>query len=94
VAVCSLRELKNLPERLILLDALYRLMPLLKDVQAELGQRRPVAVACNLTMPEERILRGAVGFVIEALERQPFKGEFVLIIQGNNTARKLKGELT
>jgi 16S rRNA (cytidine1402-2'-O)-methyltransferase len=90
----ALRELKNLPETLILLDAPYRLMPLLKDVQRELGHGRPVAVACDLTMPDERLLRGAVGVVIEALERQPFRGEFVLIIQGHNTARNLKGELT
>ncbi len=80
----ALRDLKNLPETLILFDAPYRLMPLLKSVREELGDRRQVCVACNLTMPDERILRGTVGQVVEAFRQQPFKGEFVLVVEGRH----------
>ncbi len=81
----ALRSLRDLPDTLVLLDAPYRLMPLLQSIKEELGAERPIAVACELTMPEERILHGTVGEVIKEFERQPFKGEFVLVIGGAGT---------
>jgi 16S rRNA (cytidine1402-2'-O)-methyltransferase len=81
----ALRELKDLHETFILLDAPYRLMPLLTSVRDELGAERQVAVACNLTMPDERIVRGTASQVLEEFERRPFKGEFVLMVSGART---------
>lgn len=78
----ALRELQDLRETFVLLDAPYRLMPLLRALQGELGAGRQVAVACDLTLPDERIARGAVGEVIAAFESHPFKGEFVLVVAG------------
>jgi 16S rRNA (cytidine1402-2'-O)-methyltransferase len=81
----ALREFKDSKETLILLDAPYRLSPLLKSVQEELGDWRLTVVACNLTMPDESIVRGTLSQVRGAFELEPFKGEFICIIQGRRS---------
>ncbi len=78
----TLAGYKNLPETLVLLEAPYRLMPVLKSIKQELGPARRMAVACNLTMSDEQIVRGTVAEIIQIFEREPFKGEFVLVIEG------------
>jgi 16S rRNA (cytidine1402-2'-O)-methyltransferase len=79
----ALRELSPLRETLVLLDAPYRLRTLVTALSAELGRERRAAVACNLTMPDEHFVRGTLGEIVEHLSAQPFKGEFVVIVQGN-----------
>jgi 16S rRNA (cytidine1402-2'-O)-methyltransferase len=79
----ALRKLKEVNDSVVLLDAPYRLLPLLQSVNDELGEARQVAVACELTMPDERFVRGPVGDVIQEFRRRPFKGEFVLVIGGH-----------
>jgi 16S rRNA (cytidine1402-2'-O)-methyltransferase len=78
----ALRGIKKLPDTLVLMDAPYRLMPLLKSAKEELGELRQMVVACDLTMAGERFVRGTVGQVVEAFEREPFDGEFVCIVEG------------
>lgn len=78
----ALRDVKNYPETLIVIDAPYRLIPVLRSVQEELGEWRQIVVACNLTMADEHLVRGTVNQVLEAFEREPFKGEFVSLVQG------------
>ncbi len=78
----ALSKLKHTRETMILLDAPYRLMPLLKSVNESFGSVRRVAVACNLTMPDERIVRDVLAMVIEEFTARPFKGEFVLVVAG------------
>ncbi len=78
----ALAQVKNLPETLVLLDAPYRLMPMLRSIKQELGGERRMAIACNLTMSDERIVRGTAAEMVRLFEREPFKGEFVLMIEG------------
>ncbi len=78
----ALRELQDVRETLVLLDAPYRLLPLLESVKEELGAERQAAVACELTMPDERIVRGSVAELVKEFKRHPFKGEFVLVVSG------------
>lgn len=75
-----------LPEKMtcVLLDAPYRLNAVLGDLCAVLGESRPVAVACDLTMPTEQVVRGALGEVVERFRLRPFKGEYVILIAGAN----------
>jgi 16S rRNA (cytidine1402-2'-O)-methyltransferase len=82
----ALRGIKDLPDTLVLMDAPYRLMPLLKSAQDELGEGRQMVVACNLTMPGERFVRGTARQVVEVFEREPFEGEFVCIVEGAKNA--------
>lgn len=86
----ALRALKHEPQTFILLEAPYRLIPLLRSVRDEFGGGRQICVACNLTMPDERIVRGTVGNVIEVFGRQPFRGEFVLVVAGDTTDKQQK----
>ncbi len=78
----ALRRLKDERDTLVLIDAPYRLAALLRDIRASLGPQRHVVVACNLTMPGEQVVRGTAGHVLDHFEKNPFKGEFVIVIAG------------
>ena len=64
------------------LDAPYRLAVLLDDVRTAVGASRPVVVACELTRPAEKIVRGTAEQVSEHFRTNPFKGEFVIVVAG------------
>ncbi|MBI5880318.1 MAG: 16S rRNA (cytidine(1402)-2'-O)-methyltransferase [Chloroflexi bacterium] len=67
---------------IVLLDAPYRLAAVLGDLLEIIGAVRPAVVACNLTMPGEQVMRGTLGSIAEQFRRQPFKGEYVILIAG------------
>lgn len=75
--------LRRSRETLVILDAPYRLRPLLADLCSELGGHRQAAVACNLTTEEEKVERGSLQELSEHFEKQKFKGEFVVVVEGN-----------
>lgn len=81
----ALRNLRELPETLILLDAPYRLAALLPALGKAFGETRRAAVACDLTMPTEHFVRGTLGEIIKHFVNHPFKGEFVIIVQGKSS---------
>ncbi len=78
----ALAQYRNLRETWVLLEAPYRLLPVLRSIRQAVGPERRMAVACNLTMRDERIVRGTVSEVMDKFEQEPFKGEFVLVIEG------------
>lgn len=80
--VAALRQLRGARETLILIDAPYRLKQLLTALRGEFGDSRRAAVACNLTMPDEKFVRGDLSQVLEYFTQQPFRGEFVVIVEG------------
>jgi len=67
----------NLP--VVLMDTPYRMVALMRDVANVFGSKRQVVLACDLTLPSERIYRGRVGAVLGQIEGR--KSEFVLIIK-------------
>lgn len=76
------RELERLREMrlpVILMDTPYRMVALLNDVAAVFGEKHQVMLACDLTLPSERIYRGEIGAVLRQLEKR--KSEFVLILR-------------
>ncbi len=80
----ALAHLKEERDTWAVLDAPYRLAPLLSDLQGALGAQHDVVVACNLTMPGETIVRGRIDQVRAFFEKNPFKGEFVIVVAGKN----------
>ncbi len=78
----ELSRLKEERETWVVLEAPYRLQVLLADLCAALGTQRKIAVACDLTMPLEKIVRGTVGQVVGHFQQSPFKGEFVVVVSG------------
>jgi 16S rRNA (cytidine1402-2'-O)-methyltransferase len=78
----ELRQLKSERATWVLLDAPYRLNALLADLRAVLGDARCVVVACELTTASEKILRGTLREIVNHFEKNPFKGEFVIVVAG------------
>lgn len=67
---------QNLP--IVLMDTPYRLEALLKDVERIFGRNRKVTVACDLTLKDEKIVRGTIQQAVRTLGNS--KKEFILII--------------
>jgi 16S rRNA C1402 (ribose-2'-O) methylase RsmI len=65
----------------VLMDAPYRMAALLDDVGRVYGGQQPVVLACDLTLPDERIYRGT----LDEVRRQAGgrKSEFVLVIHAS-----------
>ncbi len=78
----ALKNLRDVRETMILIDAPYRLNALLEALRDALGKERRATVACNLTLPDENFARGTLQEIIEHFNAKPFKGEFVVIVQG------------
>ena len=83
----TLKNLRDTRETLIFIDAPYRLNALLDALRDSFGDERRGAVACNLTMPDENFVRGTLRTIIEQFIKNPFKGEFVVIVAGSAIVR-------
>lgn len=86
----ALNDLRALRETLIFIDAPYRLGAMLESMSESFGGERRAAVACNLTMPDENFVRGTLGEIRAHFMTSPFKGEFVIVVEGN-TEKSKKG---
>jgi 16S rRNA (cytidine1402-2'-O)-methyltransferase len=75
----ELTKLRNMNEPIIIMDTPYRLKPLLEDVVKVFGKHRRITLACDLTLPTEKIFRGNAQDVLNSLHRN--KAEFILFIQ-------------
>lgn len=82
----ELARLRNERETWVAFDAPYRLSPLLADLAENVESSRRIVVACELTMPGEKIVRGTVKQVGEHFEKNKFKGEFVIVVEGKTKA--------
>lgn len=78
----ALAELRHERETWVVLDSPYRLPALLADLNRALGAQRKIVVACNLTMPDEQVVRGAASQVMKHFQEDRFKGEFVVVVAG------------
>lgn len=74
---------KSRNETLLFLEAPYRLAQILDDLTEGMGAGRNAAVCMDLTMPTERVQRGTLLHIKEHFARHPFKGEFVIVVEGN-----------
>lgn len=84
----ALRGYREARETLILIDAPYRLAALLKALYETLGAARRVVVACQLTMANENFVRGTLKEIVEHFTENPFKGEFVVVVEGYRDPNK------
>ncbi len=90
-----LRELAEEPRTLVLFEAPHRLLDLLNDLLAELGDR-PLAACRELTKRHEQQLGPSVSAVLEHLQHTPPQGEFTLVLGGappQETVRPSDAEL-
>lgn len=78
----ELGDYKMRRETLIFLEAPYRLARILDDLAKGLGKNREAVVCQDLTMPSEKFRRDTLGGLVEHYGKSPFKGEFVIIVEG------------
>lgn len=74
----ELNGLRPLNIPIILMDTPYRLMKLLDEVASTFGKNRKVTLGLNITMANEKFLRGNVSEIQKQLSEK--KAEFVLVI--------------
>ena len=75
----TLARLKTATKALVFYEAPHRLLEMLEDVLAVLGDR-PVVVAREVTKVHEEFLRGSVSEVLARLRKKPVKGEITVIV--------------
>ncbi len=80
----ALRRLKDERDTWIVLDAPYRLATVLADLRDALGAERFAMVACELTTPNEKIVRGTLSEIVAHFEKNLFKGEFAIVVAGKS----------
>ncbi len=78
--ITELRQLRGEKRTIVLMEAPYRLVPLMKDLAEVFGGTRPVCVAFNLTLPDEKIYRGTPAELYREFDKKGLKGEFVVVI--------------
>jgi 16S rRNA (cytidine1402-2'-O)-methyltransferase len=76
-----LQELAHEPRTVVLYEAPHRLLALLTDLQAVLGDR-PLRVARELTKRHEEQVGPSVSAALEHFRRQPPQGECTLVLGG------------
>ncbi len=74
----ALKHLRATRFPIILMDAPYRLMPLLADLEEVYGGGTNITLAMDLTLPGETIYRGTIAGAEKSLGQR--KSEFVLIV--------------
>jgi 16S rRNA (cytidine1402-2'-O)-methyltransferase len=74
----ELKYLRTLRMPVILMDTPYRLGRLLDEVIKTYGGGQKITLACDLTLPSESILRGAISSIRHQVGQR--KCEFILII--------------
>jgi len=83
----ELTRLSQLPGTLVLYESPYRIEKLLGEL-GEVMPDRMVVLARELTKKFEEFLRGQPANLLERARQRPLKGEFVVMIAGENTDLK------
>ncbi len=77
----QLLDLRKRSETIVLMDTPYRLKTLLEDIVKLLGPNIPCVLAFELTKVNEKFYRGNAGNILNRVEKEKLKGEFVLILK-------------
>lgn len=83
-----LADLAHIPYTLVAFEAPHRLRKTLDDLAATLGPQRRMAVCRELTKIHEEILRGTVAEMQAHFQEVAPKGEFTLVIEGDQEAAR------
>ncbi len=76
----ELKELKKEKRTVVLMDAPYRLIQLVRDIAEVIGNGRRICVAFDLTLPTEEIFHGTATELYQQFAKSEKKGEFVVIL--------------
>jgi 16S rRNA (cytidine1402-2'-O)-methyltransferase len=79
--IAELQKLKREPRTIVLMEAPYRLVQLVRDIADVFGDSRRVCVAFDLTLPTEEIFHGSAPELYKRFVKEERKGEFVLLVE-------------
>jgi 16S rRNA (cytidine1402-2'-O)-methyltransferase len=79
----ELQKLKRELRTVVLMEAPYRLVQLVRDVADVFGDSRRICVAFDLTLPTEEIFHGTAPVLYTRFMKEGRKGEFVLLIEAS-----------
>lgn len=80
----ELTALVNRPETMIFYEAPHRLKKTLKVMQKVFGDHRQAVLARELTKRYEEFLRGTLAELVNWAENNQVRGEFVVLVSGND----------
>jgi len=86
-----LHSLRAEPRTIVCFESPQGLPSTLQALRSELGNRRLV-LACNLTTPQERLLRGTADEIIRMLAARAVQGEVTMVIEGARPRRMIRGK--
>lgn len=84
----ELRKLKMKEETLIFYEAPHRLKETVRALAEAFGETRKVVLARELTKRYEEFLRGTLGGAVTWVESNEIRGEFCIILEGNDHANE------
>ena len=82
----KLNEIKDINKTIILYEAPHKIKNTLEDLKNVLDENRKVVLAREITKIHEEFIRGNINELLEKVDK--FKGEMVLIIEGNSTKKE------
>ena len=85
--IADLQRMKREPRTIVLMEAPYRLVQLVRDIADVFGDSRRVCVAFDLTLPTEKIFHGTAPELYKRFLKEERKGEFVLLIEAVSERR-------
>lgn len=80
------KELINEEKTIVFYESPYRILKLLQEMQEYLGADRNISISRELTKKFEENFRGTVAEAILHFTQKEPKGEFVVIVEGKDTA--------
>jgi len=80
----ALKDLAQKPETLILYEAPHRLKETLKVLATAFSDQRQAVLCRELTKRHEEFIRGSFSELLEWAQETEIRGEFVIIIDGND----------
>lgn len=79
----ELENLKKYPLTIIFYEAPHRIIEMLESIKDIFGERR-ISVSREISKLYEEIYRGTVSEVIEELNSEEIRGEFVVVVEGSS----------
>lgn len=86
----ELELLNRREETMIFFESPHRLKQLLEQMEAIFGAERSIVLARELTKRYEEFIRGSVEDVLQWTNDEQIRGEFVVIVEGNQNAEELE----
>jgi len=83
-----LKKIAEMDQTIILYESPYRILKTLKQLAEHIPLDRKVSISREISKKFEETVRGTLEELIVAFEDKKNKGEFVMIIEGNNSNKK------